>query len=119
MAGIGLDRVVLAMQDGVKRTILMRADDPAGPGYEAVMGLAEIAPGASIGKHRHYGIELAYVLEGSVVVERDGQPSVTFRTGDPLKNVGAHDARNPGSTPARLLAVYIVEQGKPLAEPVK
>jgi quercetin dioxygenase-like cupin family protein len=119
MAGIGLDRVVLAGQDGVKRTILMRTDDPAGPGYEAVMGLAEIAPGASTGKHHHFGIELAYVLDGSVVVERDGQSSVTFKAGEALKNAGAHDARNPGSAPARLLAVYLVEKGKPLAEPVK
>ena len=119
IVGIGLDRVVLARQDGIKRTILMKTDDPAGPGYEAVMGLAELAPGASIGKHHHYGIELAYVLEGSVVVERDGQPNATFKTGDALKNVGGHDARNPGSAPARLLAVYIVEKGKPLSEPVK
>ncbi len=117
--GIGVDRAVIARQEGVKRTILMRADDPAGPGYEAVMGVAELAPGASIGKHRHYGIELAYVLEGSVVVEREGQPNLTVKSGEALKNVGAHDARNPGSAPARLLAVYLVEKGKPLAEPVK
>jgi quercetin dioxygenase-like cupin family protein len=117
--GIGVERSVLARQDGVKRTILIRADDPAGPGYEAVMGIAEIAPGAGTGKHRHYGVELAYVLEGTIVVERDGLPNVTGKAGESLKNVGVHDARNAGSAPARVLAVYLVEKGKPLAEPVK
>ncbi len=117
--GIGVDRTVLARQEGIKRTVLMRADDPSGPGYEALMAVAELAPGASIGKHRHYGVELAYVLDGSVVIERDGQPPVTVKAGEALKNVGVHDARNSGTVPARLLAVYIVEKGKPLSEPVK
>jgi quercetin dioxygenase-like cupin family protein len=117
--GIGLDRVVLARQDGIKRTIVIRTDDPAGPGYEAVMGIAEIAPGARTGKHRHFGVELAYVLEGSVILERDGQPTVTLKPGEAANNISAHDARNPGTTPARLLAVYLVEKGKPLAESVK
>jgi quercetin dioxygenase-like cupin family protein len=80
-----------------------------------LMFFAALAVGAMVG----IGLELAYVLEGSVVVECEGQPSVTFKTGDALKNVGAHDARNPGSASARLLAVYLVEKGKPLAEPVK
>jgi quercetin dioxygenase-like cupin family protein len=117
--GIGLDRVVLARQDGVKRTIVIRADDPAGPGYEAVMGIAEIAPGAGTGKHRHFGVELAYVLEGSVILERNGQPTVTLKPGEAASNVSAHDVRNPGTAPVKLLAVYLVEKGKPLAEPVK
>jgi quercetin dioxygenase-like cupin family protein len=117
--GAGADRALLARQDGVKRTVLVRADDPAGPGYEAVMALAELAPGSSIGKHRHSGIELAYLIEGTVVVEQDGQAAVTLKPGEARRNVGAHDARNAGSTPAKILAVYLVEKGKPLAEPVK
>ncbi len=117
--GIGVDRVALARQEGVKRTILTRTDAPAGPGYEAVMAVAEIAPGARIGKHRHSGVELAFVLDGSVTVERDGQPGTTLKSGEPIVNIGPHDAVNTGKVPARLLAVYVVEKGKPLAEPVK
>lgn len=118
--GVAADRTALAQpQPGIKRTILLRTDDPAGPTYEAVLGVAEIPAGASAGKHRHNGIELGYVLEGSVVLEREGEPPATLTTGQGFKNeAGVHNARNPGRSPVKILAVYIVEKGKPLAEPV-
>src|ERR1700682_1210783 len=117
--GIGIDRTALAQPPGIKRTILLRADDPASPAYEAVVGVAEIPPGASAGKHRHYGIEVGYVLEGTVIVEPEGRSAATLMAGQAFKNdAGVHNARNPGTTPTRILAVYIVEKGKPLAEPV-
>jgi quercetin dioxygenase-like cupin family protein len=119
--GIAVDRVALAQQpsNGIKRTILQRADEPGAPNYEAVMAIAEIAPGASSGRHRHPGIELAYVLEGSLVVERDGQAPYTAKAGDAIKNEAAvHNAKNTGKTPVKILAVYLVEKGKPMAEPV-
>jgi len=117
--GIAVDRVAFAQQPSIKRTILQRADDPGSAGYEAIMAVAEIPAGAMAGKHRHHGIELAYVLEGSVVVERDGQAPVTLKAGEAFKNdVGVHNARNTGKTPVKILAVYLVEKGKPLAEPV-
>jgi quercetin dioxygenase-like cupin family protein len=117
--GIGIDRAALAQPAGIKRTILLRADDPASPAYEAVVGVAEIPPGASAGRHRHYGVEVGYVLDGTVTVEPEGRPATTLTAGQAFKNdAGVHNAKNPGSTPARILAVYIVEKGKPLAEPV-
>ena len=62
--GIAVDHAALAQQpgSGIKRTVLQRADEPGAANYEAVMALAEIAPGASSGRHRHPGIELAFVL---------------------------------------------------------
>ena len=117
--GVAVDRVAFAQQPSIKRTILQRVDDPGSAGYEAIMGVAEIPPGAMSGKHRHHGIEVAYVLEGSVVVEHEGQPPTTLKAGDAFKNeANVHNARNTGSTPVKILAVYIVEKGKPLAEAV-
>lgn len=117
--GIGVDRVAFAQQPGIKRTILLRADDPGSAKYEAVMAIAEIAPGAMSGRHRHPGIEVAYVLDGSVIIEHDGQPPVTVNAGEAIKNEAAvHNARNPGTKPVKILAVYLVEKGKPMAEPV-
>ena len=120
LLGASLDHLLFAQQPGIKRTILLRADDPAAPAtHEAVMAVAEIAPGASAGKHRHSGIELGYVLEGSVIVEREGQAPVTLIAGEAFKNdAGIHNAKNPGTKPVKILAVYLVEKGKPLAEPV-
>ena len=116
--GAGADRLALAQQPGIKRTILLRTDDPASATYEAVMGVAEIAPGAMAGKHRHPGIEIGYVLEGSVTLEHEGEPARLLKAGDSFKNVpGVHNARNTGTTPVKILAIYLVEKGKPLAEP--
>jgi quercetin dioxygenase-like cupin family protein len=116
-----VDRAAWDQQDGVKRTILRRVADPANPNYEVVMAIAELAPGASSGKHRHPGVEVAYLLEGSLVIEHDGREAATLKTGDSLTNdnTGVHNARNPGATPARVLAVYVVDKNKPLSEVVK
>ena len=117
--GIGVDRVAFAQQPGIKRTILLRADDPGSAKYEAVMAIAEIAPGTMSGQHRRPGIEVAYILDGSVIIEHDGQPPVTVNAGEAIKNESAvHNARNPGTKPVKILAVYLVEKGKPMAEPV-
>lgn len=117
--GAGVDRVALAQQPGIKRTILLRTDEPGAPTYEAVMGVAEIAPGAMAGKHRHPGIEIGYVLDGSVTLEHEGEQPRVLKAGDSFNNgAGVHNARNTGKTPVKILAVYLVEKGKPIAEPV-
>jgi quercetin dioxygenase-like cupin family protein len=117
--GAGVDRIALAQQPGIKRTILLRTDEPGSQTHEAVMGVAEIAPGAMAGKHRHPGIEIGYVLEGSVTLEHEGEPARMLKAGDSFRNApGVHNAKNTGTTPVKILAVYLVEKGKPLAEPV-
>ena len=117
--GIAADRVALAQQPGIKRTILQRVDAPGSSNYEAIMGISEIPPGATSGKHRHHGIELAYVLEGSVVLQHEGSAPFTVKAGEAIKNEAeVHIATNTGTKPVKILAVYLVEKGKPLAEPV-
>ena len=99
---------------------LLRTDEPGSQTHEAVMGVAEIAPGAMAGKHRHPGIEIGYVLEGSVTLEHEGEAAKQLKAGDAFKNEpGVHNARNTGKTPVKILAVYLVEKGKPIAEPVR
>jgi quercetin dioxygenase-like cupin family protein len=118
--GIAVDRVAFAAQQpGIKRTILQRADDPGNPKYEAIMGVSEIPPGGTSGKHRHPGTELAYVLDGSVELQQEGKAPVTVKAGEVIKNeANIHNATNKGTKPVKILAVYIVEKGKPLAESV-
>ena len=122
LLGVVLDRAVLAQQSGIKRTILQRVDVPSSTTHEAVMGTAELAGGASAGRHRHPGVEIGLVLEGTVVFEHQGRPPVTKKAGEFFQNdvAAAHDAKNASTTaPARILAVYVVEKGKPLAEPAQ
>jgi quercetin dioxygenase-like cupin family protein len=119
--GIGIDRAVVAQQPGIKRTVLQRVDDPGSKTHEAVMAVAELAPGGTAGRHRHPGVEIGYVLEGTVVFEHAGRQPVTKKAGEFFQNdvAAAHDAKNVGSAPAKVLAIYVVEKGKPLAEPVQ
>jgi quercetin dioxygenase-like cupin family protein len=73
------------------------------------------------GKHTHPGEELGYVLEGTLLLEVAGQPPRTLKAGEaffiPAGTV--HDGKNVGSGPAKVLATYIVEKGKPVASPAK
>jgi quercetin dioxygenase-like cupin family protein len=121
VVGIGVDRVVTAQQSGITRTVLQRADDPGSKTHEAVMAVADLAAGASAGRHVHHGIEIGYVLDGSIVIEHQGRAAATKKAGEffQIDAAAAHDARNTTGSPARILAIYVVEKGKPLAEPVK
>lgn len=109
----------LAQAPGIKRTILQRTD--LGNGMEVVMGMAEIAPGAAAGRHTHFGIETGYVLAGQSSLEVEGETPRLLNTGDSfLIPAGkAHDAKTVGGAPAKVLAVWVVEKGKPLGTPVK
>jgi quercetin dioxygenase-like cupin family protein len=109
----------LAQAPGVKRTLLQRID--IGNNQELILGIAEIAPGGAVGRHTHFGIETGYVLAGSSSFEVDGEAARNLKAGDSyvVANGKVHDAKTVGDVPAKVLAVYVVEKGKPLATPAK
>ena len=108
-----------AQQAGFKRTVIQQ-ESLSVAGREAVTAIAEFQPGATVGRHTHPGEEIGYVLEGTIVLEQEGKPAVTLGAGKtffiPPNTV--HNATNKGQGPARVLANYIVEKGKPVATPV-
>ena len=108
-----------AQQTGFTRTVIQRGDLSM-VGHEAVTALAEFQPGATVGRHTHPGEEVGYIVEGTIVLEEDGKPAVTLGPGKTffIPAGTAHNATNRGTAPARVLANYIVEKGKPLATPV-
>jgi len=119
--GVAIDHTAFAQsqQPSIKRTELLRTDVPTGAQYVAVEAIAEIPAGGTSGRHRHPGIEVGYILDGAMTLEREGQRTVTLKAGDAFKNEGViHKATNNGAKPVKILGVYIVEKGKPLAEPV-
>jgi quercetin dioxygenase-like cupin family protein len=109
---------VAAQQPGFKRTVLQQVDLSV-PGREAVTAVAELQPGAAAGRHTHPGEEVGYVIEGTVLIERDGMPPLTAKAGEAflIPSGKIHNATNKGSGAARVLATYIVEKGKPIATP--
>ena len=109
---------LLAQASGLTRTIVGKADVSV-PGREAVVARVEVAPGAKAGRHTHPGDEISYVIEGEATLLVDGQPPRQVKAGEsfviPAGTV--HDAHNNGSTPIKLVGVYVVEKGKPLGSP--
>jgi quercetin dioxygenase-like cupin family protein len=109
-----------AQQSGIKRTVLLKHELSV-QGRDAVMGHAEIMTGMETGKHAHPGEEMGYVLEGEMVLEAEGKPARTLKPGDTyfIEAGQAHNAKTSGNSPAKVLAVYVVEKDKPFASPVK
>lgn len=109
-----------AQNSGLTRTVVGRADVSVA-GREAVVARVEIQPGARAGRHTHPGDEISYVLEGEGQILVDGQPPKTVKAGEsfviPAGTV--HDAHNAGQAVIKLVGVYVVEKGKPLATPVQ
>jgi quercetin dioxygenase-like cupin family protein len=105
-------------QPAVKRTPLQRFDVP-GTGQETVIGMAELMPNVSVGRHTHPGPAAAYILEGELILSVTGQPEQTFKAGESFQLPAGvvHDERS-GPTGLKLIVTYVIEKGKPLASPV-
>ena len=112
--------VLYAQAPGLKRQELQDRDLSI-PGKHVVQARVEFEPGAGVGRHTHPGEEISVVLEGSLLLEVDGQPPRTIKAGEaflvPANTI--HAGRNPGPGKGVVLATYVVDKGKPVATPVK
>lgn len=110
----------LAQSTGIKRSVVQKGD-VSGENREAVVARVDLDPGVVAGRHTHPGDEISYVLEGEGELLIDGEAPRKLKAGDafviPAGKV--HDAKNTGGGTMRLVGVYVVEKGKPLAAPVK
>jgi quercetin dioxygenase-like cupin family protein len=109
---------LFSQNPGMKRT-LVHKEDVSVPGREAVIARVELAPQAKAGRHTHPGDEISYVMEGEGEILIEGQPPRKVKGGDGFViPAGAkHDAHNTGTVPLKMVGVYVVEKGKPLATP--
>ena len=116
VAALTLSGFALAQQAGIKRTILQRVDVP-GSTYETVLGVAEIAAGINAGRHTHPGPETGTVTDGEMVLLIDGQPPKTLKVGDSyqIATGTVHDVKAVSG--AKVVAVYTIPKGQPLASP--
>jgi quercetin dioxygenase-like cupin family protein len=117
VAAVLVISTAIAAEPVFKRNILQRSD--VNSTQESVLGTGELAAGGSIDRHSHHGIEMTYILEGEVELAVDGEAARRFKAGDsfviPAGKV--HAAKNVGSVTAKLVGVWVVEKGKPLAVP--
>jgi quercetin dioxygenase-like cupin family protein len=121
LAGVCVTELGNAMQH-VKIAELHKADLVTSDGKEASMFLAELGPGANMGKHYHPGDAFAYILDGTMLLEIAGGQSVTLKPGQsgslPPRTV--HDDKNASqSAPLKFLVFHVAKKGDPLAVPVQ
>ena len=113
---IGTAASISAQAPGFKRTLVQQGDLST-PGREVVQAVVEFQQGGSPGRHTHAGEEVAYVFEGTIVVERDGQPPLTVTAGQGFMIPAGTVHSATAKTASKILATYVVEKGKPLATP--
>ena len=104
----------------VTRTPIGKTEVP-GSNYEVITAMVTLQPGFKAGRHTHPGTVQAQVLEGEFMIQFDGEPEKIFKAGQSLEvpNQAIHNEGAVGSVPAKLIAVYVVEKGKPLVSPIK
>ena len=112
--GVALLTPAIAQQ-GFTARIIQTVDFP--PGYQTFTGIGEFSAGSCAGRHTHPGIENSYILEGEGAIKVDGKPDQHVNAGEPFQIPAGviHDACT--TTGMKILAVQIVEKGKPRATP--
>ena len=112
-----------AMAQEAKVTSLMSKDLPESPGKEMLMITVEHPPGGSSPIHRHNAHAMAYVLEGSVVMQVKGGKQVTLTPGQSFyeapDDVHVVDRNASRTKPVKFLVVLIKDKGAPALVPAE
>lgn len=125
LAALALGTAALAQNPPVspspiKRTPIGKTEVP-GSNYEVISAVVEIAPNFRAGRHFHPGTVQVQMIDGEFLLALDGQPEKTYTAGQAFEvpNRAIHNEGAVGDKPAKLIAVYVVEKGQPLVQPVK
>lgn len=102
-----------------KRNILERHDQSAVEGREIIIGTAELPAGSTIGWHVHPGDEIGYVTRGAIIWKVRGQPDRELKAGDHFFNPRGSVHSVTSLEGGTVVSTWIVDKGKPMAEPVK
>jgi len=100
------------------RSLVTKADVSV-PNREAVVARVEIAAGGVAGWHTHPGDEISYIMEGEATLLVAGQAPRKISAGEGFVIPAGvvHSAKNEGKVATKLVGVYVVEKGQPLATP--
>jgi quercetin dioxygenase-like cupin family protein len=82
---------------------------------EVVSVTGELEPGGRTSRHQHPVPVFVYVLEGTLTVQADGGEPREYAAGKAfVEDVNHwHQAFNKGTTPVKILVVFMGEEGKP------
>ena len=89
----------------------------AAPGHALIVGDLNLAPGAAIPRHWHHGEEFIYILGGSAVLSRQGEPDLALTSGQAIR-IAPRTVHWGSAGPQGLRAVssWVKVEGKPLRE---
>jgi quercetin dioxygenase-like cupin family protein len=75
----------------------------------------DLAPGAETGWHQHPVPVYAYVVSGTLSVELENGPALSFGPGEAVIEVvnTLHNGKNKGTEPVRLAVFYLGVEGQP------
>ncbi|MFL9902583.1 cupin domain-containing protein [Paraburkholderia fungorum] len=97
-----------------KDTVVLQRVPVPGTDREMGMGMAEFPPNASKPRHKATGPELAYVLEGEVTVQVDGQPTRVVHAGESYRMpADVVHVTTAGPEGAKVIATWAWVPGKP------
>jgi quercetin dioxygenase-like cupin family protein len=119
-AAAGISAVRAQQHAAPTRTVLQKHDLQA-QGEEGVMVLVDIPVGAREGRHTHPAEVFVYVLEGTLTLDKEGEPSASYKAGETffVERGIVHEGRNGGSTPVKAVAVFVTDKGKPMTTQVQ
>ena len=88
---------------------------------EVVSVIGTLEPKGQTALHRHPVPVFVYILEGQLAVQTEGKERRQYKAGEAfLESVNIwHQAFNEGDQPAKLLVLFIGEEGKPTTEAKK
>lgn len=124
--GLALSLPAFAHGDGANpEKIEVQQDQklPDAPGKKGLMITVAYAPGQASGAHVHSGSVFAYVLEGAVISQLEGQQPVTYQAGQSwyeAPNTPHLVSRNASDKkPAKLLVWMLLDENAPVLTPLK
>jgi len=113
-----------ALPKAFKATPILKATKTAGgidlqyppaDSAEIVSLIAELDPGGRTALHQHPVPVFVYVLEGTLIHKTEGGEARTYEAGQAfLEDVNVmHQASNESDKPAKIIVVFMGEEGKP------
>lgn len=105
---------------GVTRALVTKGD-VSGANREASIYNVQIAPAGMVDWHTHPGDETSYVAEGTLSLMIADQPPRKVAAGEGfiIPAGVVHMAKNETATPLRIITIYTLDKGKPIATPAE
>jgi quercetin dioxygenase-like cupin family protein len=104
-------------------SVLMKQSLSDMAGKVATVLTVDYVPGAASGPHVHPGSVFAYVLEGAVVSQLEGDEPITYTKGqswyESPKNPHIVSKNASKTEPAKLLVFLLSQEGEAIKAPVK